>query len=354
MNPRLVFDSTILITALVYGLLIRFSVAGGLFGLYMLILLLLSLSRYAYTVLRDVALKRRLRALSIETMLSLDDIGLVLHSALFFLAAYVLLTTPLLDGLFGMLIRWTLFFGVLAIFPASTARIAVTGNLGDSFSLSGIINIISIMGGRYWRLLFACGTLGLLFVVNSKTTLAHGVLFFLITDCIAVWIFLMLFALIGEAIGDFRTELDLRGEPEIRLEQNKYYRERERQKYLDRAYSSLSSGLKRQGLRSIKTLITEENNSLEIFEWLFDQTITWDNSSYAMVIAEWWIERLIEEGQKGTAIDLVQRCQRQFPDFAPSPESLTELINFAHSNGWYRIAEDLEVYQKGNQNSENN
>ena len=48
-------DSTVLVTSAVYGALLVLSVRAGLFGIWLLILLGLSLWRYAYAVLSGVA-----------------------------------------------------------------------------------------------------------------------------------------------------------------------------------------------------------------------------------------------------------------------------------------------------------
>ena len=48
-------NTTVILTAIIYGFLLRIAVAAGLFGILLRILVTVSLCRYAYGVLRHVA-----------------------------------------------------------------------------------------------------------------------------------------------------------------------------------------------------------------------------------------------------------------------------------------------------------
>ena len=342
MNPF--GNSTILVTALVYGLLLQVA-SFSLFGLLLLIILLLSLFRYGYAVLRDVAHgKPKLRPPAIETVNWFDGMRLAMHSVLFFLAAYFLATTPLFGAApLVTVLRWLLLGGLLFTFPASAASMAISGDLADAINPRSVMQIIAAMGSRYWALAGMCVGLSLL-IIFSKTVLAASSIFFAIfSDCVAVWLYLAMFASIGSAIGEFRGVFELRGEPELRMEQVERQRDRDRQWYLDRAYTSIRSGLLAQGYRSLKELIDAEDGSVEIYQWLLDRTLTWDDQSHALRVAERFVERLIELGRQQQALDLVQHFRRVSADFKPSSDSAAALARYARGAGWHRIADELEA-----------
>lgn len=336
-------NPTILITAAVYAVLLRVAIFAGLFGMVLLILLLLSLSRYAYSVLHDVAHERLLRPPAVETMNWIGELGPTLHSIFYLLAVGFLATTPLFEGIVANLVRWLAFGALLAGFPASAAEMAISGDMGAAFNLRELVRVIGIMGNRYWTLLATCIGLGLLYVF-SRTVLAHmGLLLVLLVDFITVWVFLALFAAIGSAIGEFRREFELRGEPEMRQEEQQRYVEQQRQRYLDRAYTSIRSGLLAQGFRPIQELVTAEGQSIEIYQWLFDRMVVWDDPKPALIVAERLVESLIDARRHGNALDLVQKCQQLSSEFVPSPVSINALVKYARGNGWHHVADELDA-----------
>ena len=309
----------------------------------LLILLVLSLSRYAYSMLHDVAYERPLRPPAIETLNWIGEPGPTLHSLFYLLAVLFLATTPLFEGTVANLVRWLVFAALLAGFPASAAEMAISGDIGAAFNPQRLMRGIRVMGNRYWMLVATCIGLGILNVF-SRTVLAHtGPLLLLVADFITVWVFLALFAAIGAAIGEFRKELEIRGEPEMRQEEQQRNLEQHRQKYLDRAYTSIRSGLLTKGFEPIQELVDSEGQSIEIYQWLFDHMVVWADPKPALIVAERLVERLIDARRHANALDLVQRCQQLSAEFVPAPASISALVEHARAKGWHKIADEIDA-----------
>lgn len=334
-------DPTLLMTAVIYGVSLRMALFSGLFGVLLLLLIVLSLARYGHAVLYNVAHAKPLRAVSSDFFYWFGDYAAVLHTLLFFLAMFFLGTTPLFTSPGAVAIRLLLLAVLIGVFPASAAIVAVTRNIGAALEPGRISFVLRTMGNRYWALLGACAVLVLAAGLTISFIARIGGLWLILADCVSVWAFLALFVAIGGAIGEFRSDFELVGEPEKRQHQIDRTRERDRQWYLDRAYESLRCGNVAQGFRPIRELLKAEHDSLEILYWVFERMLTWDDTGHAMVVAERYIERLIEERQLGEALEVLKRCRRLQPGFRPSPENQATLIAFARQNGWHLVADAL-------------
>ena len=112
-----------IVTAVVYAILLRIAGGAGLAGLLLAIMVMLSLLRYGYAVLRHVASGwENFPPPDIESFMLVGGLGAVLHPALFGASMYFLTTTPLVEGP----LRWALLVVVFATFPASAAIMAMT------------------------------------------------------------------------------------------------------------------------------------------------------------------------------------------------------------------------------------
>ena len=122
-------NPTVVVTAIVYGFLLTLAGAAGFFGFLLRLLITLSLFRYGYAVLRNVANGwNHFPPPDIESTNPFGQITVVLHSALFGSLLFLLATTPFVDGA----LRWPLLAAVAAVFPASAAIMAMTRNAGSA------------------------------------------------------------------------------------------------------------------------------------------------------------------------------------------------------------------------------
>src|SRR6478609_7589339 len=108
MDPKPIFNSTLLITSVVYGVLRwigwPYGLAGvlraeALFGFLLGFMITLSLFRFAYHVLREVALGRKyITPPDLESTNPVGESSFALHAALYTLAPGMFLLMPQIIG----------------------------------------------------------------------------------------------------------------------------------------------------------------------------------------------------------------------------------------------------------------
>jgi hypothetical protein len=343
MDLRPLANSTLIVVAVTYGLALCVAAFAGLGGIWLGFMISLSLWRYAYEVLREVARGRTiLQPPGIESANPVGEINVVLHCVFFSVLLYFLATTPLVRGSVPLTaLRW-LALGLTAFaFPASAALMGLTTSPLAAFNPFSIATVIRVLGEVYWKLLgVAAALIGFVGVVDAWLG-SRGFGAWLLASCVGVWCFLALFALIGSAMGERRREFDIPGEYERRAERDERWQDGERQKTLDIAYGSIRSGLPAQGYRTIKELLERERDSLEIYQWTFNRMLEWQDRSHALELAQRFVVRLLESKREYNALLLVDQCRKLSPGFTLPAEVAARLAAYARSVGKHRIADDL-------------
>jgi hypothetical protein len=331
-------NSTVIVTAVVYGFLLLLASGAGWAGLLLRIMVLLSLFRYAYAVLRHVASGwLKFPPPEIESMNPFGGgFTVILHSLLFVLALFFLGTTPFIEGPS----RWIPLFIVLVTLPASAAIMAMTRNAAAALNPAALVGFVRDLGADYAKLLAVSALLGALLVVTT-TVAAQRWYLGLFGEVMAVWTVLALFVATGATLRAHRDDFALveaLDDHDVRETRRKHA---DWQKTLDIAYTSVRSGLAAQAYRTIKELIAAEGDSLEIYQWTFNGMLAWDDQGHAALLGERFARRLWEAGRKVEAIELAQHCRKLSPKFAPPAAFRAELAEYARSLGRHRLADEL-------------
>jgi hypothetical protein len=340
---RPVRNSTLIVVATVYGILLQIATQAGLFGFLLLCMVSLSLCRYGYAVLRDVARGRpRLPPPGPETTNPFTELSLALHFAFFALLAFLCATTPLLgDGWLAALVHYLGLGAVLAVYPASAAVMGITGSLAAAFNPQSSWTVIATLKGRYAALLGMCAVLALASSVTEAVVAATTGLFAPVLGVIvSTWAYLALFALIGTAIYAQRADFDLPAEIDVREDRDRQDRERVWRQALDRAYASIRSGFVDRGYGTIKELLASERDSLEIYQWVFNRMLDWQEPQHVLELGRRFVVRLVEEKREQHALELIDQCRRMQPSFA-IPAEAASLSGYARAVGRPRLADEL-------------
>jgi hypothetical protein len=163
----------------------------------------------------------------------------------------------------------------------------------------------------------------------------------MVDEIIGVWGFLALFALVGSAIRAHRADFDYHDVDEIRAQHAEDDRRRAWHSAVDRAYASIRSGFVDQGYNTLKQMIAAEGDSLEVYQWVFNRMLDWQEQKFALDLARRFVVRLIEEKREPAALDLIQQCRRLSPTFEVPPEIAAKLSAYARAVGRPKLAEDL-------------
>jgi hypothetical protein len=335
-------NSSVLVVAIVYGVLLKIASAAGLFGLVLAVMVHLSLWRYSYAVLRSLAQGRpNVLAPDAESLNPFTEWRLVVHYFFLALAIFLFRTTPLFgDGLLGDAVQLVGTGALVIGFPASAAIMGFTGNPAAALNPTNIAGVIRTMGGGYVRLLAACGSL-MAFTELVPVVLGRGGFALLLRDIGATWGILAVFALIGAALRDHRGVFDIPGERIDDAELRQRDRERDWRRTLDLAYGSIRSGLVAEGYRAIKELLAAEADSVDVHHWVFNHMLTWQEQTHALQFGQRFVERLIEAGRAHTALELLAQCRRISGDFAVSAAAAERLAAYARTIGRHGVADEL-------------
>lgn len=337
-------NPTVIVTAIVYGFLLTLAGAGGLFGLLLRLLITLSLYRYGYAALRNVANGwNHFPPPDIESTNPFGQFTVVVHATLFGSLLYLLASTPFIDGA----LRWPLLAAVSAVFPASAAIMAMTRNAAAAFNPAAIGSLIGDLGADYVKLLLVS------LVLSGLAVLASGMPWYLgaVAAMIGVWTTLALFLATGATLRAHRAELDLMEGIDDAEQREVRDRQAQWQKILDRAYASVRSGLPAQAYRTIKELIDSDGDSLEVYQWTFNGMLAWDEPRHAAMLGERFAKRLWDEGRKHDALELAQRCRKLSPSFVPPAAFTAELAAYARELGRHRLADDLAELAAANRSA---
>ena len=342
MSLKALTNSSVLVVAVVYGLLLKIAFGAGLFGIVLAVMVQVSLWRYAYSVLRAIAQGRpNVPAPDAESLNPFLEWRLLVHYAFFALAFFLFRTTPLFgDGSLGGLVRLAGSAALVIVFPASAAIMGFAGNPAAALNPTSIVGVIRTMGGGYARLLAACAALAL-FTELAPAVLGRGAFVLLTRDILATWGLLATFALIGAALRAHRREFDIPGERMDDDELRARDREREWRRTLDLAYGSIRGGLVAEGYRTIKELLTAENDSVDAHQWVFNHMLTWQDHTHALQFAQRFIDRLIEADRTHTALELVAQCRRMSRNFVVVPATAERLAGYARTIGRDGVADEL-------------
>ena len=286
MDLKPIFNSTILMTAVVYGFLLWIVtprslaalVGPALFGLLVVFMLSLSIFRFAYHVLREVALGRKyITPPDLESTNPVGEVSLALHAALYTLLPVMFSLMPqIIDGPTGEYVRVLGLVLVVGTFPASIAVMAMTRNSTAALSPVSIGAVIKVMRADYLLLLGWCGAVVVLAALASAL---FGGGIGIVDEIIGVWGFLALFALVGSAIRAHRADFDYADVDEIRAQHAEDDRRRGWHSAVDRAYASIRSGFVDRGYNTLKQLIATEGDSLEVYQWVFNRMLEWQEKS---------------------------------------------------------------------------
>ena len=330
-------NTTVIVAAIGYAVLFVIAGAAGLFGIFLFFVTMFSFGSYSYQLLRNFARGRKFfEAPGIESFSPFADVGSALHFVLFAALLMLIVTTPFI----AELVRWLALALWLGVFPASAAIMGVTMSATAALNPKSIVHLIAALGRDYVRLLGACLALVVLALLVERLLAPLGMLATLPGEAVSLWAWLALLALIGATVGRRRFELALPG-----VESDTEYEERHRhgdwQKTLDIAYGSVRSGLVAQGYRTIKHLLDSEADSLEIYQWVFNHTLDWDDPKHALEIGQRFVARLLQERRPYPALELFEQCRRMSPAFELPAETRAVLGDYARTIGRHRLADEL-------------
>jgi hypothetical protein len=344
MDWRLLKNRSMASMAAIYAVLFSILLSAGLVGLVLLGLLALSLLRYCYAVLRAAAQgKSMIPPPSIDTMNFANKAGLTAHFLVYVaVIAFIYRVLPWGWESATQVLMLVLMLATLFSFPASAALLILTSNPLAALNPVAIHSVIKTLGRDYFLLVGACFGLILFSLLAQVAVLSSfGPVARLVVLGLATWTVLALFALIGSSIHFHRDDFVIPGLVMTREELDAVERHDQWRATLDLAYASIRSGLVAEGYHTLRQLIAENDGSLDVQHWLFDQMLAWEDRRHALQIGARLVDRLVASGDVPRAFELYIRCRRVPGDLPIGPEAAGKLAAYARKIRYHDVADEL-------------
>lgn len=330
-------DSTLIITAVCYGTLCTIALLAGLFGLWLLILLIPSLWRYGYSVARTVAQGHsNIEAPDLNSLNPISDIMLILHFVAFLAIIIGVSTYQTLGPIAAV--------AVLSIFPASTGVLVLTSSFEAAFRPAPVIGFMRSLGRDYIVLVFGCvGVAVAAALIQQLVIVQIGFFSLLLSSILETWAFLAIFALIGSSIHVHSLDFVIPGERVSEEAFQANQRELEWRKTLDLAYPPIRSGLVEEGYRILRQFIADNADSNEVRYWLFENMLEWEDKRHAVQIGRQLITREVKAENMVAALELYTRCSRVEGGVTVPAAAAAPLADHAESLGHHGLASELRA-----------
>lgn len=311
-----------ILVVIIFSLLLWLAKSASLLGLPLGIALLTGFANYSLVFLDSVAEgAAEPPVLSVE-MMNLVNAG---RAALLLAVIVLLMVVPHAIGLLAG--RWLEIAGLLltaAVLPLMIAMQAITGSTLQMLNVRGGIHLIGRLRADYLVLVAAAacaaGVCSYAFHATSLPTV--------IRIAIAMYLCLMVFALIGGVLQERRADLGIdETEFETEAQVNEDRQRRERELQIDRIYAQWRGGAQHNALASIQAQIDAAVDPLDELAWLYERAARWPDSRLAEKLAQQLLPRLLAKRRTGEALDLMRARLKVNDHFRP--QSAAELLQVA-------------------------
>lgn len=326
-----VTESVVLIPLLVFWLLTTVAIWGGLFGLFLVFLIVLP----AVIRFQMILLEARAKGVTPATpdIGSFNWFGKAWTMFPFLIVVCLTWTTIAAGRNFGT--AWVIppVLFAAAFFPASVAVLAITHSPLQS------VNPLAL--GRLWKTCRSTFWLATVFLIVAvwlagEATTLPGVL----ANLVSLLLSFAFFSLVGSLIQPYgliaNIEIPAPLEKDAAAEAadlNKV-----RSAILDHAYGFISRDNRAAGLNHILDWIDKDPHPVTAWAWFFEQMLRWENREPAMFFAQHYLHDQLQHGEQTPAVKLMMRCRLVDERFRPWPEDVPAATLAAESCGNEELA----------------
>ena len=298
-----------------------------LFGLFLFLATVVPFFAYLMTLLEARSYNRDAPAFDAELMAFIGNAWALFPLIIAAMLGWLLFTVqhnyPQGLSLILALVATTLF-------PASLGVLSITRAPLQGLNPIALYNFIRTAGFDYLQLIV---TLDLLWAVlyllwNS------GVSTFLLGLGVVYQAFL-LYSMTGMVTGRHRLteQVDIPLPLMATPGQSRVALIREREKFASHAYGLVSRGNRAGGLAHIHSRIDDEADQDEACHWFFNEMLKWENTNAALLFAQSYLHRLLQQRDDPQALKLLSQCFHFNPRFRPARDDRDAAKALAESHG---------------------
>lgn len=221
-------------------------------------------------------------------------------------------------------------------FPAHVAVLVITHSPLQSIDPRALYRFVHRCGKSYWYAPAAA----MLYVVVPRLfeSLPHLALNF-----VEIYLLVALFAVTGAVTrgSDLFRDVELPENAEADEEKLIAGLARRRTAVLNHAYGFVSRGNRDGGLEHIYQWLVRDPDPDDAWPWFLEQMLRWEDCYPALLLAQQFLGRLLDNGDRVAAVKLMLRCRLVDETFRPLTADLAKAIEAAQACGNPDLAEAL-------------
>jgi hypothetical protein len=318
---------SVLLTFALLFLLLEFAIHGGVLGLIVALMVLPAFFRYLMVILESRARGDDPGPLEIDHVLWFGNVWslfLIVH------VAVVIYATYFLGRLYGVAAVLAANALLAAVIPASLAVLVITRSPLECMRPKSVSGVIHRCGAGYW-------------VLPSYYLAAACLCWFLSTrslpdffvELIALYLTFALFALVGGVVRphQFYKEVGIYDSVEPDQETVDEQLQKERTAVLDHAYGFISRDNRAGGFKHIHDWLQRDPAPKYAWQWFFNQMMRWEIKGPALLFAQTYLSRLLQDDDYEAAVKVIVRCRFVTDAFLPLREDRALALEAAEHCG---------------------
>lgn len=312
-------EASVLIPLLVFWLLVSVAGWGGIFGLFLIFLVIVpAVFRFQMIVLEARALGRTPATPDIEFF---NWFGNVWTLFPFFIVVLLTGATITVANQFGT--SWAILPVLFAavFFPASVAVLAITHSPLQSLNPAALTHLWKKCAATFW--------LATLFLVLVSWLAAEAeVLSPIWTNLVQLLLSFSFFSLVGSLIEPYGLieDIDIPGPTEKDASEVAVHLEKARTTVLNHAYGFISRDNREGGFNHVFDGIRNDPDPVAAWAWFFERMLRWENQGPALFFAQRYIHDHLQHNEALPALKLIMRCRLIDEQFRPLPEDVAPAI----------------------------
>jgi hypothetical protein len=322
-----------LIALITFVLLISLAAAAGMLGIWLGVITIPAFLRYLTMITEARAQGRDASPPGIEYFSFVGNLWTLFPVIPVFLVANLVSAT---GNAAGAVAATLLAAGFAMVFPALVAVLVITHSPLQSIDPRALYRFIRRCGKSYW---YAPAAAMLAILVPALLgSLPHLALSF-----VEIYLLVAVFAVTGAVTrgSDLFREVELPDDAEPDEEKLMAGLARRRTGVLNHAYGFVSRGNRDGGLEHIYQWLVQDPDPDAAWPWFLEQMLRWEDSYPALLLAQQYLGRLLDNGEKVAAVKLMLRSRLFDETFRPLSADLEKAIEAAQACNNPDLAEAL-------------
>ncbi|MGB5512292.1 MAG: hypothetical protein WBM87_11340 [Woeseiaceae bacterium] len=320
-------EASVLMPMLVFWLLLLVAYWAGLFGLWLLVLVIPAIIRFQMIVLEARARRATPATPDLGFFNWFGNVWTLFPAPVAILLIWVTVVTASALGPAWAIVP-VLFASVF--FPAFVAVLAITQSPLQSLNPVAHLHLQRRAGRTLWM---STVYLLLLSWLAVEAATLHAAL------ATAVWLLysFSFFSLTGSLIAPHELLDDIAIPDPVEKAADVVETElvRDRTRVLNHAYGFISRDNRSGGFGHIFASIKDDPDPAAAWAWFLERMLSWEDQTAALIFAQHYLHDLLHYGESVRAAKLMMRCRLVDAQFRPLPEDLDAAIEAAKavSNG---------------------